>query len=80
MKSREEPSADSTRGSKDSLSRSGSTVSASAEQPALSLFPERMMEAVVAKAEKTAQKKTEAASEAQQEANDLVVRMKAAVV
>ena len=50
MKSREEPSTDSTRGSKDSLSRSGRTVSASAEQPALSLFPETMMEAVVAKA------------------------------
>ena len=50
MKSREESSTDSTRGSKDSLSRSGRTVSASAEQPALSLFPERMMEAVVAKA------------------------------
>ncbi len=50
MKFREEPSTDSTRGSKDSLSRSGRTVSASAEQPALSLFPEMMMEAVVAKA------------------------------
>ena len=50
MKFREEPSTDSTRGSKDSLSRPGRTVSASAEQPALSLFPEMMMEAVVAKA------------------------------
>lgn len=50
MKSREEPSTASTRGSTDSLSRPGRTVSASAEQPALSLFPEMMMEAVVAKA------------------------------
>lgn len=50
MKFKEEPSTDSTRGSTDSLSRTGRTVSASVEQPALSLFPEMMMEAVVARA------------------------------
>ncbi len=57
MKRREEPSTASTRGSQDSLSRSGRTASASVEQPAQnrhsvvrSLFPEMLMEAVVAKA------------------------------
>lgn len=51
MKYREEPSIDSTRGGwsaqTDSLPRPGSTASASEEQPALRLFPEMMMEAVV---------------------------------
>jgi RNA-directed DNA polymerase len=54
MKYKEEPSAASPRGSHSSreetagsLSRPGSTVPASAEKPALSLFPESLMEAVV---------------------------------
>lgn len=47
MKYKEEPSTDSTRGSYGSLSRPGRTAAASAEQPALSLFPESLMEAVV---------------------------------
>lgn len=44
MKNKEEPSHDSMRGN---LSRPGRTASASREKPALSLFPETMMEAVV---------------------------------
>ena len=54
MKYKEEPSADSLRGNPSSteettgsLSRPGSTVTAQVEQPALSLFPETLMEAVV---------------------------------
>ena len=54
MKSKEEPSTDLARGSHSSseetigsLSRPGLTGSASVEQPALSLFPESLMEAVV---------------------------------
>jgi len=60
MKNKEEPSRDSKRGSHPSpassdandqttgsLSRPGRTASASCEKPALSLFPETMMEAVV---------------------------------
>jgi len=42
-----EPSTNSTRGSYGSLSRLGRTAAALAEQPALSLFPESLMEAVV---------------------------------
>jgi RNA-directed DNA polymerase len=49
MKNREEPSNDSSRGRSDSLSRPGRTVSASFEQPALSVFPEMLMEAVVSR-------------------------------
>ena len=54
MKNKEEPSTDSLRGNPSSteettgsLSRPGSTVAAQVEQPALSLFPETFMEAVV---------------------------------
>ena len=48
MKNKEEPSANSQRGKRsDALSRSGLTVAARAEQPALSLFPMSLMEAVV---------------------------------
>ena len=47
MKYKEEPSTNSTRGSYGSLSRPGRTAAALAEQPALSLFPESLMEAVV---------------------------------
>lgn len=54
MKYKEEPSTNSTRGSHSptgestgSLSRPGRTAPALAEQPALSLFPEMMMEAIV---------------------------------
>jgi len=54
MKNKEEPSIDLSRGSPSSpeettgsVSRPGRTVTASAEQPALSLFPESLMEAVV---------------------------------
>jgi RNA-directed DNA polymerase len=54
MKYKEEPSADPLRGNPSSteettgsLSRPGSTVTAQVEQPALSLFPETLMEAVV---------------------------------
>jgi len=47
MKNKEEPSTDSTRGSYGSLSRPGRTAAASVEQPALSLFPESLMEALV---------------------------------
>ena len=54
MKNKEEPSANSLRGNHSSteetagsLSRPGSTVTAQVEQPALSLFPESLMEAVV---------------------------------
>lgn len=54
MKNKEEPSADSLRGNPSSLeettgslSRPGRTVMAQVEQPALSLFPETLMEAVV---------------------------------
>ncbi|MDP6719179.1 MAG: group II intron reverse transcriptase/maturase [Pirellulaceae bacterium] len=54
MKNKEEPSIDSLRGNPSSteettgsLSRPGSTVAAQVEQPALSLFPETLMEAVV---------------------------------
>jgi RNA-directed DNA polymerase len=47
MKYKEEPSTDLPRGSYGSLSRPGRTAAASAEQPALSLFPESLMEAVV---------------------------------
>ena len=48
MKNKEEPSANSQRGKRsDALSRRGSTVAARAEQPALSLFPMSLMEAVV---------------------------------
>ena len=54
MKNKEESSVDLSRGSPSSLeettgsvSRPGRTVTASAEQPALSLFPESLMEAVV---------------------------------
>jgi len=47
MKNKEEPSTNSTRGSYGSLSRLGRTAAALAEQPALSLFPESLMEAVV---------------------------------
>ena len=50
MKSKEKPSSDSTRGSYGSLSRPGRTAAASAEQPALNLFPESPMEAVAADA------------------------------
>jgi RNA-directed DNA polymerase len=54
MKNKEEPSTDSLRGNPSSseetagsLSRPGSTAAAQAEQPALSLFPETLMEAAV---------------------------------
>ncbi len=54
MKNKEEPSINSPRGNHSSteetagsLSRTGSTVAARVEQPALSLFPESLMEAVV---------------------------------
>lgn len=48
MKNKEEPLANSQRGKRsDALSRPGSTVAARAEQPALSLFPMSLMEAVV---------------------------------
>ena len=54
MKNKEEPSIDSLRGNPSSteettgsLSRPGSTAAAQVEQPALSLFPETLMEAVV---------------------------------
>src|SRR3990167_3274618 len=54
MKNKEESSANSLRGNHSSteettgsLSRPGSTVAARVEQPALSLFPETLMEAVV---------------------------------
>ncbi len=54
MKNKEEPSANSLRGNHSSteettgsLSRPGSTVTAQVEQPALSLFPVSLMEAVV---------------------------------
>jgi len=54
MKNEEEPSTDSRRGNPSSteettgsLSRPGPTVAAQVEQPALSLFPETLMEAVV---------------------------------
>ncbi len=54
MKNKEEPSINSPRGNHSSteetagsLSRTGSTVAAPVEQPALSLFPESLMEAVV---------------------------------
>ena len=54
MKNKEESSTDSLRGNPSSteettgsLSRPGSTVTAQVEQPALSLFPETLMEAVV---------------------------------
>ena len=54
MKNKEESSANSLRGNHSSteetigsLSRPGSTVTAQVEQPALSLFPETLMEAVV---------------------------------
>ncbi len=47
MKNKEEPSVDSTRGSYGSLSRPGRTAVASAEQPALSLFPESRMHPVI---------------------------------
>ncbi len=54
MKYGEEPSNDSTRGEwsarqTDSLSRPGCTVSAAFEQPALGVFPEMLMEAVVSR-------------------------------
>lgn len=49
MKDQEESSIDSTRGKRvDALPRPGWTVAASIEQPALSLFPDCLMEAVVA--------------------------------
>ncbi len=48
MKDKEESSIDSTRGKRvDALPRPGLTVSAWIEQPALSLFPDCLMEAVV---------------------------------
>ena len=54
MKNKEEPSANSLRGNHSSteettgsLSRPGLTVTAQVEQPALSLFPDTLMEAVV---------------------------------
>src|SRR5688572_15590110 len=54
MKSTEEPSSDSTRGNPSSseetigsLSRPGPTATAPSEKPALSLFPESLMEAIV---------------------------------
>ena len=54
MKNREEPSYASTRGEwsarqTDSVSRPGRTVPASYEQPALGVFPEMLMEAVVSR-------------------------------
>ena len=48
MKNKEEPSAHSQRGNRfDALSRPGSTVAARAEQPALSMHPMSLTEAVV---------------------------------
>ena len=47
MKNKEEPSCASRRGSKSRCPEPGSTAAASHEKPALSLFPETLMEAVV---------------------------------